>query len=65
MHDGSIASLREVVAHYARGGRSREGKSSRVAGFSISSPETDDLVAFLESLTDEKFLTNPAFGDPR
>lgn len=65
MHDGSVATLRDVVAHYARGGKPREGKSERVAGFSISASETDDLVAFLESLTDEKFLTNPAFSEPR
>jgi hypothetical protein len=24
----------------------------------------DDLVAFLESLTDKDFLTNPGFSDP-
>jgi cytochrome c peroxidase len=64
MHDGSIGTLRDVVAHYARGGRPREGKSERVAGFSISLSETDDLIAFLESLTDQSFLTNPALGDP-
>ena len=46
------------------GGRPRREKSDRVSGFAISSSETDDLIAFLQSLTDEKFLTNPAFGDP-
>lgn len=65
MHDGSVATLRDVIAHYARGGKSREGKSDRVAGFSILASETDDLIAFLESLTDQKFLTNPAFSDPK
>jgi cytochrome c peroxidase len=64
MHDGSIRTLRDVIAHYARGGRHRDGKSDRVTGFTISPSETDDLIAFLESLTDEKFLTNPAFSDP-
>lgn len=64
MHDGSIGTLRDVVAHYARGGRRREGRSERVAGFSISLSETEDLIAFLESLTDQSFLTNPALADP-
>lgn len=64
MHDGSITTLKGVVEHYARGGRSREGKSDRVKGFAISASDIDDLVAFLESLTDEKFLTNPAFSNP-
>jgi len=64
MHDGSIATLADVVQHYARGGRPRREKSDRVRGFAISPSETDDLVAFLRSLTDETFLTNPAFSDP-
>jgi cytochrome c peroxidase len=64
MHDGSIATLRDVVAHYAAGGRSARPKSDKVRGFTISASETDDLVAFLESLTDYKFLTNPEFSNP-
>jgi cytochrome c peroxidase len=64
MHDGSIATLKDVIAHYAAGGRSSRPKSDKVRGFTISASETDDLVAFLESLTDHKFLTNPAFSNP-
>jgi cytochrome c peroxidase len=64
MHDGSIATLKEVVAHYAAGGRSTRPKSDKVRGFAVSPAETDDLVAFLLTLTDEKFLANPAFSNP-
>ena len=76
MHDGSIATLSEVIDHYAAGGRTiLEGpnagvgsenplKSSFVAGFSITEAEKQDLIAFLESLTDETFVTNPALSDP-
>ena len=64
MHDGSIATLKDVVAHYAAGGRSARPKSDKVRGFAISPAETDDLVAFLHTLTDERFLTNPAFSNP-
>jgi cytochrome c peroxidase len=64
MHDGSIATLKDVVSHYAAGGRSARPKSDRVRGFAISPAEIDDLVAFLHTLTDEKFLTNPAFSNP-
>ena len=64
MHNGSIATLRDVIHHYARGGRPRPEKSERVNGFAISAGEIDDLVAFLESLTDERFLTNPALSNP-
>jgi cytochrome c peroxidase len=76
MHDGSIATLEDVVAHYARGGRKIEsgplagdGKASHakdvlVHGFSATEQERADLIAFLESLTDEEFLHNKAFSDP-
>lgn len=76
MHDGSIATLSGVIDHYARGGRKiEEGpsagdgsmnphKSEFVSGFIITEAERADLIAFLESLTDEAFLTDPALGPP-
>jgi cytochrome c peroxidase len=64
MHDGSITTLKDVVAHYAAGGRSPRPKSDRVRGFAISPAENDDLVAFLHTLTDETFLSNPALSNP-
>jgi cytochrome c peroxidase len=64
MHDGSVATLQDAIEHYATGGRASPFKSDRIRGFTISKSEIDDLVAFLQSLTDEEFLTNPAFADP-
>jgi cytochrome c peroxidase len=75
MHDGSIGTLDEVIGHYAAGGRTLKGeragvgrnnpfKSPEVAGFTLRGTERADLVAFLESLTDRLFVTNPAFGPP-
>jgi len=77
MHDGSIATLEEViVAHYGRAGREiREGphagdgsrsplKNGFVVGFSLTDDELADVIAFLESLTDPTFLTNPAYAAP-
>jgi cytochrome c peroxidase len=76
MHDGSIATLRDVVRHYARGGRAvlsgpyaGDGsqsplKSGLVRGFSLTEEEMDDVIAFLESLTDSTFLTDPRLSDP-
>ncbi len=76
MHDGSIVSLRGVIEHYAAGGRTIEAgpyrgvgrdnphKSKRLQGFTMSRGEEDDLVAFLECLTDERFVTEPRFGAP-
>ena len=70
MHDGSIATLAEVIDHYAAGGRSaREGhpnpyRSPRIHGFAITEAEKAALIEFLNSLTDENFLTDPRFSDP-
>jgi cytochrome c peroxidase len=73
MHDGSIATLQEVVDHYAAGGRARtthpaSGRPTRhsplLTGFALESGERADLVAFLEALTDESFLTDPRFSAP-
>lgn len=76
MHDGSIPSLRDVIKHYAAGGRTviYEGRISNgntsplkdpmLNGFEITPSETDDLVAFLESLSDVAFIRDPRFSDP-
>ncbi len=71
MHDGSIATLRDVITHYANGGRSKRMtgmysplQSDLVRGFTLSAQETDDLLAFLEALTDDEFLSNPSLKDP-
>jgi cytochrome c peroxidase len=76
MHDGSIATLTDVVKHYARGGRLTESgpnagdgrlsplKSGLIRGFEANDEEIADVVAFLESLTDPVFLNNPDLSDP-
>ncbi|MCG8461873.1 MAG: hypothetical protein MI919_36785, partial [Holophagales bacterium] len=76
MHDGSIATLEEVLDTYAAGGRHLEEgpnagdgrrnpfKSGFVPGFPISEQEKKDILAFLHALTDESFLPDPRFSDP-
>lgn len=76
MHDGSIETLREVVQHYAAGGRviatgpfAGDGrtsplKSGLIRGFGATDEEIDDVIAFLESLTDRTFIENPKFSNP-
>jgi len=73
MHDGSLPTLDVVIRqHYAVKGHSAiAGKgpnplrSEFIEGFKLSNREVQDLIAFLNSLTDQSFLTNPAFSDPR
>ena len=64
MHDGSVRTLEAAIAHYAIGGKPSPFRSDRVRGFLTSPGEKADLVAFLESLTDRGFLSNPAFAAP-
>lgn len=64
MHDGSIATLEDVIDHYAQGGRQQpDGPTAenhlvdrRIRPLHLSTEERHDLVAFLESLTDPEFL---------
>ena len=49
---------------YAGVGSANPYKSGFIKGFTITEREIDDLVAFLQSLTDQEFITNPAYSDP-
>jgi cytochrome c peroxidase len=66
MHDGSIATLEEVVDTYAAGGRARANpaKDKLMHGFPLTPQNRADLVAFLRSLTDDGLLHDPRFSDP-
>ena len=76
MHDGSIATLDEVIDHYAAGGRTiatgpyrgagrdNPNKSPTVRGFTLTSAQRSDLLAFLRSLTDQPLLEDPRFANP-
>ena len=76
-HDGSTATLSEVIDNYARGGRlvtmpltrlgdgrSNSVKDGEIHGFTLSDAEKADLIAFLESLTDMAFVSDPSLSDP-
>jgi cytochrome c peroxidase len=76
MHDGSVATLEEVIDIYSRGGRKIETgphagdgamsplKSGLIVKIDLSAQEKADLLAFLKTLTDETLLASPRFSDP-
>jgi cytochrome c peroxidase len=79
LHDGSATTLAEVVAIYAAGGRViTEGPNAgdgrlnpfknptvqAIGEAGLTVGEQADLVAFLQSLTDTRFLQDPALGAP-
>lgn len=64
MHDGSLATLEEVIEHYNSGGKQHKNKSDKIKPLSLTSQEKANLLAFLHSLTDNKFITNKNFQKP-
>ena len=65
MHDGSIATLDEVLDHYVAGGRAPNPRQSEsIQPLALREDERLDLIAFLYSLTDEALLRDPRWSDP-
>ena len=76
MHDGSAATLEEVLDHYAAGGRTipdgpyaglghdNPNKDARIAGARFTPQNRADLLAFLRSLTDTEVLHDDRFANP-
>jgi cytochrome c peroxidase len=51
MHDGSVATLRDVIELYNRGGIDRPSRSPDIGPLRLSGGEKADLLAFLDTLT--------------
>ena len=68
MHDGRFQTLEEVIEHYNSGGH--ESPTVDVfmkytqGGLQLTAEKKQQLVAFLNSLTDMDFVNDPAFSDP-
>lgn len=58
MHDGSLATLEEVVAFYDRGGLPNRNLSPTLRPLYLSAGEQRALVAFLKALTDSEFVVS-------
>jgi cytochrome c peroxidase len=50
MHDGSIASLAEVIDLYDRGGIDRPSRDNDIRPLNLQDGEKADLIAFLNTL---------------
>ena len=61
MHDGSIATLEDVVVHYNKGGNGHVHQSELIKPLGLTPAEVNDIVAFLRTLTDTTFTENPLF----
>lgn len=52
-HDGSAATLMEVVEHYAKGGEVKTNLSPNLKEIKLTQQDKEDLVAFMQALTSE------------
>jgi cytochrome c peroxidase len=64
MHDGRLATLEAVLDHYSSGGVHSPQQDELIRGFPLSQQDRADLLAFLQSLTDEAFLHDSLYANP-
>lgn len=70
MHDGRFDTLEEVIDHYSNGIVANPNLDNQLENNNqpirpnFSENEKADLIAFLHTLTDEAFLTDPKYSDP-
>lgn len=70
MHDGRFETLEEVIDHYSTGIKDHENLNhflkvgNQPIRFNFSESDKQDLVAYLESLTDVDFVTAEKYSNP-
>lgn len=68
MHNGQFQTLLEVLNHYDSGVHVTPSidpnMHASIEGLNLTAQDKDDLINFLKTLTDNAYLTNPAFANP-
>ena len=69
MHDGRFQTLEEVIDFYSEGVKMSYNIDSKMGyahqgGVQLNDLEKKQVIAFLKTLTDTAFLTNPEFSNP-
>jgi cytochrome c peroxidase len=64
MHDGRFDTLDKVIDHYSKEVKPHPTLDPRMRRLHFTDSEKAALIAFLKTLTDQKFLTDPKFSDP-
>ncbi len=69
MHDSRFATIEDVIEFYSSGVKQSSPNldvhmPEFGSGLNLTAQEKTDLAAFLHTLTDQDFLTNPKFSDP-
>jgi cytochrome c peroxidase len=71
MHDGRFGSLEQVIEHYSHGIQAHphldanlKDANGQPKRMNFNAEEKDALIAFLRTLTDVSFISNPKYSDP-
>ncbi len=65
MHDGRFGTLMQCLNHYRTGVQTSATLDPLlVGGISLTNTQTNEIIAFLRTLTDSSFLLDPRFGKP-
>ena len=73
MHDGRFATLEQVIDHYSTGvvphpnlglAFADQDSGAPKSGLKFTAEQKTALIAFLKTLTDEQFVSDPKFSDP-
>jgi cytochrome c peroxidase len=73
MHDGRFKTLKDVVEHYSSGVHAHvnvglafdeQNPATKTSGFRFTAGQKTALIAFLKTLTDRQFVTDPRYSDP-
>ena len=65
MHDGSLATLRDVVDHYNKGGARNPHLDPKIRQLHLTNDEINALVEFLEGLKGEGYQDSPPASFPQ
>lgn len=61
MHNGTFQTLDDVLEHFSAGGSNHYNQSELVLPLNLTVEEKNALKSFLNTLTDEEFISNPNF----
>ncbi len=71
MHDGRFKTLDEVMNHYTHGIKANKNldpkfkdNNGNPSGINLNEIEKKAIIAFLNTLTDDKFIKDPKYSDP-
>ena len=61
MHDGSLQTIADVLAHYQKGGAGHPLQDQQIVAFNLSGKEKQQLTAFFNALVDTSYLLRNGF----